>query len=201
MIERSSSRDRERAADKARDRTYNFSPCPAVLPLHVLREIQRDLLAYPGAGASILEISHRSPTMDAIMAETEANLRGLLAIPDNYRVLFMQGGARLQFSMIPMNLLRGRNQPAQYVYTGSWGKQAGDEAKREGTVSAAWDGAADGFRRVPTNDELSVDPNAAYIHYTSNETIQCVQFATEPEVGAVPLVCDSSSDFLSRPLQ
>ena len=200
IVERASGRDRERAADKARERTYNFSPGPAVLPLHVLREIQRDLLAYPGAGASILEISHRSATMDAILAETEANLRGLLAIPDNYRVLFLQGGARLQFSMIPMNLLRGRNQPAQYILTGSWGKQAADEAQREGTVSVAFDGSADNYRRAPKNDELQIDPNAAYVHYTSNETIQGVQFATEPQVGDVPLICDSSSDFLSRPV-
>jgi phosphoserine aminotransferase len=138
--------------------------------------------------------------MDAILAETEANLRGLLAIPDHYRVLFMQGGARLQFSMVPLNLLRGRNQPAQYILTGSWGKQAADEAVREGAVSIAWDGAADGYRRVPRNDELRLESDPAYIHYTSNETIQGVQFATEPEVGSAILVCDSSSDFLSRPV-
>jgi phosphoserine aminotransferase len=200
IVERASGRDRERSADKARDRIYNFSPGPAVLPLHVLREIQRDLLAYPGAGASILEISHRSPTMDAILAETEANLRTLLAIPDHYRVLFMQGGARLQFSMVPLNLLRGRNQPAQYILTGSWGKSAADEAVREGAVTIAWDGAADGYRRVPLGDELRLETDPAYIHYTSNETIQGVQFATEPEVGSAILVCDASSDFLSRPV-
>ncbi len=158
IVERASGRDRERAADKARDRIYNFSPGPAVLPLHVLREIQRDLLAYPGAGASILEISHRSSTMDAILAETEANLRGLLAIPDHYRVLFMQGGARLQFSMVPINLLRGKNRPAQYIVTGSWGKQAADEAIREGAVAVAWDGAAEGFRRVPTERRAAPRP-------------------------------------------
>ena len=200
IVERASGRDRERATDKARDRIYNFSPGPAVLPLHVLREIQRDLLAYPGAGASILEISHRSSTMDAILAETEANLRGLLAIPDHYRVLFMQGGARLQFSMVPLNLLRGKNRPAQYIVTGSWGKQAAEEAIREGAVEVAWDGSADGFRRVPRRDELRLDANPAYVHYTSNETIQGVQFAAEPEVGDAILVCDSSSDFLSRPV-
>jgi phosphoserine aminotransferase len=200
IVERASGRSSERAVDKARDRIYNFSPGPAVLPLHVLREIQRDLLAYPGAGASILEISHRSSTMDAILAETEANLRGLLAIPDRYRVLFLQGGARLQFSMVPLNLLRGRSEPAQYILTGSWGEQAAVEARREGEVSVAWDGAASGYRRVPAPAELVIDPNAAYVHYTSNETIQGVQFASEPEVGGAPLVCDSSSDFLSRPI-
>jgi phosphoserine aminotransferase len=112
----------------------------------------------------------------------------------------MQGGARLQFSMVPLNLLRGRKEPAQYIVTGSWGKMASDEATREGAVSVAWDGAATGYRRVPKPEELQVDPGAAYVHYTSNETIQGVQFASEPEVGAVPLVCDSSSDFLSRPV-
>jgi phosphoserine aminotransferase len=200
MVDRASARDRERSADKARDRIYNFSPGPAVLPLHVLREIQRDLLAYPGAGASILEISHRSATMDAILVETEANLRGLLAIPDHYRVLFLQGGARLQFSMVPLNLLRGRKQAAHYILTGSWGKQAAEEAVREGAVSIAWDGEADGYRRVPRNDELELERDAAYVHYTSNETIQGVQFATEPETGSAILVCDASSDFLSRPV-
>jgi phosphoserine aminotransferase len=112
----------------------------------------------------------------------------------------MQGGARLQFSMVPMNLLRGRNQPAQYILTGSWGEQAAEEARREGAVSIAWDGTASGYRRVPAAGELSIHPDSAYAHYTSNETIQGVQFASEPEVGDVVLVCDSSSDFLSRPV-
>jgi phosphoserine aminotransferase len=200
IVERASGRGSERGADKARDRIYNFSPGPAVLPLHVLREIQRDLLAYPGAGASILEISHRSSTMDTILAETEANLRGLLAIPDQYRVLFMQGGARLQFSMVPLNLLRGKSQPAQYILTGSWGALAAEEARREGRVSIAWDGSADGYRRVPEAGELRLDAGAAYVHFTSNETIQGVQFQVEPDAGAVPMVCDASSDFLSRPV-
>lgn len=181
-------------------RVYNFSPGPATMPLAVLEEAQRDLLCYPGAGASILEISHRSATMDAILEEAEENLRRLLTIPDSYRVLFLQGGATLQFSMVPLNLLRGRSAPAQYILTGSWGRKAIAEARREGEVTLAWDGSEDGFRRVPTDDELVVDPGAAYLHYTSNETIQGIQFAREPEVGDLPLVCDASSDFLSRPL-
>ena len=114
----------------AAERVHNFSPGPATLPLSVLEEIQRDLLAYPGAGASILEISHRSPTMDDILEETELRLRRLLSIPGGYRVLFMQGGARLQFSMVPLNLLRGKAAPALYVVTGSWGSKAVDEARR-----------------------------------------------------------------------
>ncbi|MEE2778166.1 MAG: 3-phosphoserine/phosphohydroxythreonine transaminase [Acidobacteriota bacterium] len=187
-------------SDRAKQRVFNFSPGPATLPLSVLEQIQRDILAYPGAGASILEISHRSPTMDDILDETEANLRLLLSIPDNYRVLFMQGGGRLQFSLVPLNLLYGRGTSAQYVLTGSWGKKAIDEARREGEVSLAWDGSGVDFCRVPTNEELDLDPLAAYIHYTSNETIQGVQFPAEPAVGEVPLVCDTSSDFLSRPI-
>jgi phosphoserine aminotransferase len=183
-----------------RQRVFNFSPGPAVLPLPVLEEIQRDLLCYPGAGASVLEISHRSPTMDAILEETESNLRDLLAIPTSHRIVYMQGGARLQFSMVAMNLLRGRDVPAQYLLTGSWGNKAVDEARREGGVSVAWDGAADGYRRVSAQEELDLDPDAAYLHFTSNETIQGVQFDQPPEAGAVPLVCDASSDFLSRPL-
>jgi phosphoserine aminotransferase len=138
--------------------------------------------------------------MDAILTETEANLRRLLAIPDHYRVLFMQGGSRLQFSMVPLNLLRGRAEPAQYIVTGSWGKQAAAEARREGTVSVPWDGADDNYRRVPTAEELHIEPGSAYVHFTSNETIQGVQFATEPDSAGAPLICDASSDFLSRPL-
>ena len=186
--------------DKALERVYNFSPGPAALPLPVLREIQRDLLSYPGAGASVLEISHRSGTMDEILAEAEENLRRLLSIPADYRVLFMQGGARLQFSMIAMNLLRGRQSAAQYILTGSWGKKAIVEARREGEVDLAWNGEEEGFRRVPTGSELSLNPGAAYVYFTSNETIQGVQWSQQPETGGAPLVCDASSDFLSRPI-
>ena len=170
------------------------------MPLSVLEEIQRDLLAYPGAGASILEISHRSPTMGDILEETELRLRRLLSIPDDYRVLFMQGGARLQFSMVPLNLLRGKAAPALYILTGSWGQKAIDEARREGEVRLAWDGTERDFRRVPADVELALDPAAAYVHFTSNETIHGVQFRAEPQVGDLPLVCDASSDFLSRPI-
>jgi phosphoserine aminotransferase len=180
-------------------RVYNFSAGPAVLPLPVLEEVQRDMLALPGAGASILEISHRSTAFTPIIEFAEANLRKLLAIPDDYAVLFLQGGSRLQFSMIPMNLL-GRGQVADYILTGSWGNDALKEAKKEGDTRVAWDGKATNYDRLPQRGDLNLEPQAAYVHYTSNETIQGVQFATEPEVGDVPLVCDASSDFLSRPL-
>jgi phosphoserine aminotransferase len=181
-------------------RVYNFSPGPAVLPLPALEEAQRDLLALPGTGISILEISHRAKKFDQIMQQAEANLRKLLGIPDNYRILFLQGGALLQFGMIPMNFLRNSGKPADYIVTGTWSKKASDEAKTQGTVRVVWDGKPGNYTRVPRQDELKLDPGAAYVYFTSNETIQGVQYPTEPDVGDVPLVCDSSSDFLSRPV-
>lgn len=181
-------------------RVYNFSPGPAVLPLKVLEEAQRDLLSLPGVGISALEISHRSPWFEGVLAETEANLRRLLSVPDNYRVLFLQGGSRLQFSMVPMNFLRNSGRSADYIVTGTWGKTALQEAVREGSVQTAYDGKATNFDRLPKADELKLDPQAAYVHFTSNETIQGVQFLAEPATGDVPLVCDASSDFLCRPL-
>ena len=181
-------------------RVYNFSPGPAVLPLPVLQEAQRDLLPLPGTGISILEISHRSKAFDKIINQAEANIRTLLGIPNNYRVLFLQGGALLQFAMIPMNLLRGTGKSADYIVNGTWSKKAHDEAKTQGPISVAWDGKPTNFNRVPKQSELKLDPNAAYAYMTSNETIQGVQYQTEPNVGNVPLVCDASSDFLSRPV-
>jgi phosphoserine aminotransferase len=180
-------------------RVYNFSAGPAVLPAPVLEEVQRDMLALPGAGASILEVSHRSAAFAPILAAAEANLRKLLAVPDEYAVLFLQGGSRLQFSMVPMNLL-GRGQSVDYILTGSWGSNALKEAKKVGETRVAWDGKATNYDRLPAAGDLSLDPQAAYVHFTSNETIQGVQFAAEPDVGDVPLVCDASSDFLHRPL-
>lgn len=181
-------------------RVYNFSPGPAVMPLPVLEAARRDLLALPGIGISALEISHRSPWFDGVLAETERNLRTLLNLPANYQVLFMQGGARLQFSMVPMNLLRGSGKAADYLVTGTWGQMAAQEATREGNVRIAFDGKSEGFSRLPREDEPRLDPNAAYAYFTSNETIQGVQFLEEPHVGPTPLVCDASSDFLCRPL-
>jgi phosphoserine aminotransferase len=184
-------------------RVYNFSPGPAVLPEPVIAEVQRDLMALPGAGASILEISHRSATFENILRQAEVNLRQLLGIPDEYAVLFLQGGARLQFSMVPMNLAGSGKQSAttfSYLVTGSWGKYAAAEAAKFGEVQTAWNGAATNFDRLPAAGELKIDPQSAYAYFTSNETIQGVQFAAEPDVGNVPLVCDASSDFLSRPI-
>ena len=182
------------------NRVYNFSPGPAVLPLPALEEAQRDLLALPGVGISILEISHRSKAFTEIIERAEASLRKLLGIPDNYRVLFLQGGAQMQFAMAPLNLLRGSGKAADYVLTGSWGQTALKEAKTQGGVRVAWDGKSTNYNRVPPQAELDLNSKATYVHITSNETIQGVQFPSEPEVGDVPLVCDSSSDFLSRPV-
>ncbi len=157
------------------------------------------MICLPGAPASILEISHRSNQFIAIQEEARQRLIRLLGIPSDYDVLFMQGGARLQFSMIPMNLLRGRSQPAQYVLTGSWGKYAKAEAVKEGAVQVIYDAKATNYDRLPASSELQFDPNAAYVHVTSNETIQGVQFQKDLDSPA-PLVSDCSSDFLYRPL-
>ena len=185
------------------DRVFNFAAGPATLPLPVLEQAQRDLVSLPGIGASPLEVSHRSPWFEDVIGEAEANLRSLLAIPDSHHVVFCQGGASMQFSMVPMNLLRGTERPAAYVVTGSWGAKALKEAEKEGSARAVWSGKDEGFVRVPRDDELRavLDDEAAYVHITSNETIHGVEFPATPVVPpAVPLISDSSSDFLSRPV-
>jgi phosphoserine aminotransferase len=179
------------------ERIFNFSAGPAVLPVPVLEEAQRDLLSLPGVGMSVMEISHRSKTFDEIIAGAESGLRELMKIPDNYRILFLQGGASLQFSMVPMNLLPADGS-ADYVITGSWGKKALKEARKVGSVNIAATMADGGFTRVPSREEMSLNPHAAYVHITSNETIEGVEWKREPEVGDVPLVADASSDILSR---
>lgn len=179
------------------DRIFNFSAGPAVLPVPVLEEAQRDMVSLPGVGMSVMEISHRSKTFDEIIGRTEASLRDLLKIPSNYHLLFLQGGASLQFSMVPMNFLPADGS-ADYVLTGSWGKKALKEAKKIGAVNVAATMADGGFTRVPSGDEMSLSPHAAYVHITSNETIEGVQWKREPSVGDVPLVVDASSDILSR---
>jgi phosphoserine aminotransferase len=179
------------------ERIFNFSAGPAVLPVPVLEEAQRDMVSLPGVGMSVMEISHRSKTFDDIIGRTEASLRDLLKIPSNYHILFLQGGASLQFSMIPMNFLPADGS-ADYVLTGSWGKKALKEAKKAGAVNVAATMADGGFTRVPSRDEMSLNPHAAYVHITSNETIEGVQWEREPNVGDVALVADSSSDILSR---
>lgn len=181
------------------DRVYNFSPGPAMLPEAVLRQAQEELLALPGIGMSVLEISHRSATFTKILDEAEANIRKLLAVPDNFRIVFLQGGSRLQFSMVPMNFIRGGGK-ADFLLTGSWSVKALEEARREGATHVAWDGKPTNFDRLPGDGDSNFSADATYVHYTSNETIQGVQFPAEPQTGDVPLVCDASSDFLSRPI-
>jgi phosphoserine aminotransferase len=181
------------------ERIYNFSAGPAVLPVPVLEQARDEMLSLPGVGMSVMEISHRSKTFDEIIGGAESGLRELMGIPDNYHVLFLQGGASLQFSMIPMNLL-GDGASADYIITGSWGKKALKEAKKAGAVNVAADLADSRYTRTPEPHELKLDANAAYVHFTSNETIEGVEFKSEPEVGGVPLVCDASSDIMSRPV-
>jgi len=180
-------------------RVHNFSAGPAVLPLSVLEEIQRDLIALPGVGMSILEISHRSKPFEDILAAAEADIRALAGIPSNYKVLFLQGGASLQFSMVPMNLL-GPGQTADYIDSGSWADKAIKEAKKVGTVNVAASTKGENYSRVPEQSELKLTPGAAYVHMTSNNTIEGTEFKTLPDVGNVPLVSDTSSDMFSRPI-
>lgn len=182
-------------------RAYNFNAGPAVLPLEVLEQAQAELLDYQGTGMSVMEISHRSKEFEAIIQTAEADLRELLAIPSNYKVLFLQGGASLQFAMIPMNF-RPAGASADYIVTGSWSKKAFDEAQKLGAARAAANLKPENFTRVPAQSELDLDPNAAYLYFTSNETIHGVEFFGEPVPPAgVPLICDTSSDFISRPLE
>jgi phosphoserine aminotransferase len=178
-------------------RIYNFSPGPAILPEDVLKEAQENLFALPGLGMSVLEISHRSKTFDKIIAEAKQDLKSLLNINDDYEILFLQGGASLQFSMVALNLMPPKNK-ADYIVTGSWSKKAVKEAKRVGTVNIAATTEGENFRRVPKQEELKLDPDAAYVHFTTNNTIYGTQWHKEPEAGNVPLVCDASSDILHK---
>jgi phosphoserine aminotransferase len=181
-------------------RIYNFSAGPATLPLPVLEEAQRDLLALPGVGMSVMEISHRSKPFDEIIQGAEADLRSLADIPANYKVLFLQGGASLQFSMVPMNLLAA-GQTADYVVTGEWAKKALKEAKRSGGVAhVSATTESENFRRIPAPAEITYTPGSAYVHMTSNNTIFGTQWAYVPETGDTPLVSDASSDIFSRPI-
>ena len=182
------------------DRVFNFSPGPAVLPLPVLEQAQRELVSLPGVGMSMLEISHRSKPFDAILAETTQGLRELLGVPDGYHILFLQGGSSLQFYMLALNLLKG---PAKPPTTSS---PALGARRRWTKPSAKAKSTSSGTAKPPTTTacpkpaELKLNPDAAYLHFTDNETIQGVEFPSAPDAGNVPLVCDASSNFLSRPM-
>lgn len=185
---------------QAMHRVHNFSAGPATLPLSVLQTAQAEMLDYHGSGMSVMEMSHRSEPFEAILAQAEADLRKLLDIPTNYKVLFQQGGASLQFAMVPLNL-RPAGNSADYLINGAWGKAALKDARRLGLARSAATTEADHFSRISIQSELALDPQAAYLHYTSNETIHGVQYQQEPvSLAGIPLVCDMSSDFLSRPV-
>lgn len=183
----------------ANSRVWNFSSGPAVLPLSVLEQVQRDLVTLPGVGMSVMEMSHRSAPFEAIIGQAEADIRRLATIPAGYKVLFLQGGASLQFSMVPLNLLTVGT-TADYVNTGSWAEKAAKEARRVGAVTVT--GLAEGgpFDRIPTDAECTFTPGAAYVHMTSNNTIEGTQWRRLPVVGDAPLVSDASSDIFSGPI-
>jgi phosphoserine aminotransferase len=181
-------------------RVHNFNAGPSVLPVPVLEKAQAELLDYQGCGMSVMEMSHRSKEFESIIQTAEADLRELMGIPANYKVLFLQGGASLQFAMLPMNL-RPAGQSADYVVTGSWSNTAFKEGGKQGAARAAFNSAAENYTRLPQAGELNFDPRAAYVHFCHNETIHGVEFKTEPVApDGVPLVCDMSSDFLSQPV-
>ena len=179
------------------ERIYNFSAGPAVLPKEVLQQASDEMMNWQGCGMSVMEMSHRGKEFMGIAAQAEADLRELMGIPANYKVLFLQGGASSQFAMIPMNLLRGKKS-ADYVNTGEWSKKAIQEARKYGAVNEAATSADANFSYAPTQDKWKLDANAAYVHYTPNETIGGVEFNWVPETGNVPLVADMSSNILSR---
>ncbi len=180
-------------------RVLNFSAGPAVLPEPVLRQAAAEMLDWHGSGMSVMEMSHRGKEFIDIHARAEADLRELMGIPKNYKVLFLQGGASAQFAVIPMNLLRGKS-GADYVNTGQWSKKAIADAKKYCKVNVAATSEADNFTRVPKQSEWKLDPDAAYVHVTTNETIGGVEFHWVPDTGSVPLVADMSSHILSRPM-
>ena len=180
-------------------RVFNFSAGPAVLPEAVLAQAAAEMLDFGGTGTSVMEMSHRSKAFIDIHARAEADLRELLGIPKNYKVLFLQGGAAAQFALIPMNILNGKT-GADYINTGQWSKKAISEAKKFCKVNVAASSEDQNFSYAPAQATWKLDPNAAYVHYTSNETIGGVEFQWIPDTGNVPLVADASSHILSRPL-
>jgi len=177
------------------DRVFNFSAGPGVLPVQVLEEIRDEVLNYRGAGMGVMEMSHRSAAFEQILFEAKADLRSLMGISDEYEILFLQGGASSQFTMVPMSFLGSGT--AQYIVTGAWGQKAIEAGRFEGEVEVLWDGKADEYRSIP--NEIGENELASYVHITTNETIQGVRFGHDISVTA-PLICDMSSDILSRPV-
>ncbi len=180
-------------------RAYNFSAGPATLPEPVLRQAQADMLEFGSAGASLVELSHRGPEFIAVAQQTEADLRTLLSIPDDYAVLFTAGGATTTQALLPLNFAAA-GQPVDYVVTGHWGKTALKQAKPYAAVNVAASSEADGFRSIPARASWNLSPDAAYVHITANETIHGVEFRDLPDTGSVPLFADFSSSIASEPL-
>jgi len=181
--------------------SLNFSGGPGVLPERVLLEVQQSIIEVPEVGLSVLGISHRSDWFAGVINEVENNIRTLLGLSTDYHVLLLQGGATQQFSMVPMTLLHGKQQPAEYLHTGYWSGKAIPEAKREGPISVVWNGEASGFHHLPEDSDLAFSPDAPYIHYISNETVEGLQFHRVLGRDDVPRICDMSSDFLSKPCE
>ena len=181
----------------SREQVFNFSPGPSVLPESALRQAQKDLMDYQGCGLSVMEMSHRSKQFQEIFDETKRKFKAILNVPDTHEVLFLQGGGTLQFAMVPMNLLEGAS--ADYAVTGNFSGKAAKEAKKYGTAHIAADTTATGHDRIPGQDELELDPGAKYFYYCSNNTIYGTEWQYVPETPS-PLVCDMSSDILTRPV-
>ena len=181
------------------EKIYNFSAGPAILPAEVLEKAQGEMLTLNGIGMSVMEISHRSKIFAPILEGAINGIRELLNVPENYQILFLQGGASLQFSMIPLNFL-GKDESADYVVTGAWGKKAVKEAKRCGNVNLVFSNDYSGFKSVPTQNDLAFSETANYVHYTSNETIEGVEFKYDLNGNGVPVLCDMSSNIMSKPI-
>ena len=181
------------------EKIYNFSAGPAILPAEVLEKAQGEMLSLNGIGMSVMEISHRSKHFAPILEGAINGIRELLNVPENYQILFLQGGASLQFSMIPLNFL-GKDESADYVVTGAWGKKAVKEAVRCGNVNVVFSTVDSGFKSVPTQNELTFSETANYVHYTSNETIEGVEFKYDLNGNGIPVLCDMSSNIMSKPI-
>lgn len=181
------------------ERIYNFSAGPAILPREVLEKAQSEMLSLNGIGMSVMEISHRSKHFASVLHGAMNGVRELLSVPENYKILFLQGGATLQFSMIPMNFLKA-DETADFIVTGAWGKKAVKEAKKCGDANVIFSTEAEGFKSVPSPEELNFSQNAKYIHYTSNETIDGVEFKYDLDGKGIPVICDASSNILSKPI-
>jgi len=184
----------------AEGRVYNFSAGPSMMPLEVLEEMQKEFVNYKGCGMSIMEMSHRGKEFTQVAKEADKNMRDIFDIPDNYKVLFLQGGATLQFSTVPLNILGGSKTKADYLVTGQWSDKAQIECEKYGTGQVVCSSKPTKFTTIPDKSEWKLDPEAAYVHYCMNETVNGVEFNYTPDVGDVPLIADMSSDFCSKPI-